>query len=110
MQKHIDDMLNGEHIVLVMMDRRDMTRLLWDVRLPSQVVVNVTQLKISDPVSDGWIQVALPSTSPEKLRGIIADVRYMPGTSYMVPTEFLEIALERSSRYAAQRKCKPSNK
>jgi len=88
MQKHIDDMLNGEHIVLVVPSRRSVITALWGKNLPAQVIVNVTQMKLSDPVSGGWIQLFLPAASSETLRGILVDVRFSEGAEYLVSSEF----------------------
>jgi len=110
MQKHIDDMLNGEHIILVMANRHDASTFIWNIWMPAQVIVNVSEMRLTDPASGGWIQVALPTMWSEKLRGILADVRYMAGTEHLVSSEFRVLALERSDRYAQHRKSKPLHK
>ena len=110
MQKHIDDMLNGEHIILVKANKHAASTFIWNIWMPAQVIVNVSEMRLTDPATGGWVQIALPTMWPEKLRGILADVRYMAGTEHLVSSEFLEIALERSSRYAQHRKSKPLHK
>jgi len=111
MQKHIDDMMNGEHIILVTASRHDASTFIWNIWMPAQVIVNVSEMRLTDPASGGWIQIALPTMWwPEKLRGILADVRYMAGAEHLVSSEFLEIARERSDRYAHHRKSKPLHK
>jgi len=110
MRKHIIDMMAGEHIILVFHPWHEIKRSLCCPELPEHIKVNLSQQRWDDPASGGWVKFMSARSDWYRLEGILADIRFVDGSARYASQQFYEVARERSSRYAAQRKCKPSNK
>ena len=110
MRKHIVDMMAGEHIILVVHTQFEVKQCLRGTELPPHIKVNLSQQRWDDPQSGGWVIFMSAQTEWYRLQGLLADIRFVRGSASRASREFYQLAQERSSRYAAQRKCKPSNK
>jgi len=108
MQKHIDDMLNGERIILVFPFYRDAVRA-FEAGPPLQAMAYYSERMWKDTRSGGWIRFGYAEMDHDKLRGTLADVRFVDDAVYIASNQFFIFARERSSRYA-EIKSKPLHK
>jgi len=103
MQKHIDDMLNGEHIILVFPFYRDAVRA-FEAGPPPQAMAYYSERMWKDKQSGGWILFGYAGMDCDKLRGILADIRFVSDADLLVTSQFKDFSWERSDRYAKHKK------
>ena len=108
MQEHIDDMMAGEHIILIF-PTLFRAQEAFKYHVPSHTEVHYSERMWKDTRSGGWIRFGYAEMDRDKLQGILADIRFVDDAAYIASNQFFILARERSSRYA-ERKSKPLHK
>jgi len=98
MQRHINDMMAGEHIVLIFPTYRD-AREAANSRCPPGAINILSEIRLEHRPSAGWIQFGYAGMNCERLQGILADIRFVSDADLLVTSQFKDFARERSDRY-----------